>query len=583
MRVKEGITPARVREVKYCDLIQAIQKAQTAHEMLEMASLLCTDGFLDGMIDLSGWSLVLDRFDAILEAGLLLWGEHIVLGRPDEWDVELAEGDVARQATLTSAGLTEGADMEEVVKTIKAVLRCSSCLLHQAWNRKDIYHSADFLSVYMGAYDDDLSALVLSTMLALGEDSKRHKFVMEARQTTQLQKHAHLCYPLFDACEGAALSSRESAATMMDLKADKARFVQPSFVFDIGHIAEVVKNTRSPGMGDGLEDVLGGRQRQIHLHKVIIEDYLARDSSTGEFVKSNREVLDGSGVDKKYLLPLLWRLRMQRAVSTQTGRYQLLRTKLQCTVILLQCLGSMTALSSFFNDKGDILRDLVHLLQTGPGSVTYDPCVPFDLHVLACQCLVCVIHSRENNPTSVLGRFSWLQCDLGVNRGQYMGLLPCLWRNVTSFMTESRNETDDRQYMEWAQCVLHLTYIEITVSNALPASTDNGIIPLIVSVLRKPAAEPWAASPARNYAEGLLVNILERSLEHTLASTIFRDLGGMEVIVDKLLHELRGLCTYSGSDIRGVVTSSSASSSSSSSSSSSLFSLSPPLSPVPPS
>lgn len=48
--------------------------------------------------------------------------------------------------------------------------------------------------------------------------------------------------------------------------------------------------------------------------------------------------------------------------------------------------------------------------------------VPLDIRILALHCLVAIVGSQDTSSVSVLGRFSWLQHELGVNRGQYMGI-----------------------------------------------------------------------------------------------------------------------------------------------------------------
>jgi hypothetical protein len=129
----------------------------------------------------------------------------------------------------------------------------------------------------------------------------------------------------------------------------------------------------------------------------------------------------------------LWVLRMLRHLKTSDGRVQYIRQQLQAVLILLCCFPSNSTLANFFQDKTCILNDIVFLLKTGPGSAEYDTSVPLDVRLLAVHCLIAVVGSRDVSG-SVLGRFSWIQQELGVNRGQYMGLLPCLLRSAMSFL-----------------------------------------------------------------------------------------------------------------------------------------------------
>lgn len=149
-----------------------------------------------------------------------------------------------------------------------------------------------------------------------------------------------------------------------------------------------------------------------------------------------------------------------------------------------------------------------------------------------------------------MGRFSWLQHDLGVNRGQYMGLLPCLLRSAVSFMS-SLSQTDDsssltsehsnesivRDRLIWTESILTLTLALISVSNALTALTENGFITLLLSVIK---LTPFPARTSLQvYVEILVIQILDMSLTgHPLALTVFEDLSGIDALLERVIKEL---------------------------------------------
>jgi hypothetical protein len=133
---------------------------------------------------------------------------------------------------------------------------------------------------------------------------------------------------------------------------------------------------------------------------------------------------------------LIWQIRLLRFMLTLEGRKVFLEALYHAVHVLLCSHPDGTLLSQFFQDKPDILKDFLYLLRTGPGSVGYvKGMVPIYLRQLSCLCLNAIVGSRDSANVSVMGgRFSWLQQDLGVNRGQYMGLLPCILRSMTSFL-----------------------------------------------------------------------------------------------------------------------------------------------------
>jgi hypothetical protein len=144
-------------------------------------------------------------------------------------------------------------------------------------------------------------------------------------------------------------------------------------------------------------------------------------------------------LDPEHAFSFMWQVRVQRLLGSIDGRYAALRILYQSVVVLLSGYPNSEVLSEFFLDKADLIADFIYLLKTGPGAVDYDPRIPFDVRAMAVQNIIAVVVSRDASAVSVMGRFSWIQHDLGITRGQYMGLLPCLLRASVSFL-RSRDE-----------------------------------------------------------------------------------------------------------------------------------------------
>lgn len=179
-----------------------------------------------------------------------------------------------------------------------------------------------------------------------------------------------------------------------------------------------------------------------------------------------------------------------------------------------------------------------------------------------------------------------------------MGLLPCVLRSVLSFLqledrdadtdttanasgtttsefcgsdlashmevdttvTQQGGKAELQQYMEsllWTESVLGLTMALISVTTALPALTDNGVISSIASVLsNKPRSQMYYAtrfggsdvskndlkrvSVARVHIDSLVVQILDTAItNHSGAFVAFKDQGGAEAALVRLLDELQ--------------------------------------------
>ena len=143
-----------------------------------------------------------------------------------------------------------------------------------------------------------------------------------------------------------------------------------------------------------------------------------------------------------------------------------------------------------------------------------------------------------------------------------MGLLPCILRSSISFVTSSNSalpaaDTSTKtvaasnQYIRdrliWTEYVLVLTMALISVSNALPALVENGFIALLLSVIR---TEPTTTrSTLHVYVHGLAIQLLEMSLSgHQLALTVFKDMCGVDALLERLMSELILLGTISDSE-----------------------------------
>ena len=178
-----------------------------------------------------------------------------------------------------------------------------------------------------------------------------------------------------------------------------------------------------------------------------------------------------------------------------------------------------------------------------------------------------------------------------------MGLLPCLLRSVTSSLLlvdnldasnpeeetrrkgilpssnnselDMKNETmgvdafseldEFKEYIEsllWTESILGLTMALISVTTALPALTDNGVISSIAAVLsHKPVkpnkyltnqlintVEKDRAIIIRLHIDSLVVQILDTAITNHSGSFIaFKDQGGAEAALTRLLDELEML------------------------------------------
>lgn len=419
----------------------------------------------------------------------------------------------------------------------------------------------------------------MSVLAALAGHPSYHKFVeLNPRHTTILNKNPNLCTPLFDVVESAMIAPAEqmmSEGFVMTAEIE-------TLSFDLGRR----RKGTTPGEGDDADDFA------MQCCSKIRVAHLSKDK------RSLSEIMaqEGGQASLQDKFSLMWHIRMRRLMTTLEGRVQVLKMQYQAILILFLCQSDVSLLHNFFQDKTELLKDFTNLVRTGPGTPGYESsATPLEVRILAIECLAAIVGSRDSSSPSVLGRFSWLQYDLGTTRGQYMGLLPCALRcaltglceleplmppmlpssslplggdgeEKSSDRTEAspRGQDSDRvltlegqgsmevatakestegadveAHTIWAENILLLTLSVVNMtSGALAVLTDNGFVQSMLNVV---ALKPCLVdrSPARIGIDSLIVQTLETAIgNHSPTLVIFKEHNGPETILERMEHEL---------------------------------------------
>lgn len=243
---------------------------------------------------------------------------------------------------------------------------------------------------------------------------------------------------------------------------------------------------------------------------------------------------------------LFWAIRLKLKLFTPSGRLEILNILYKAAAVLLNCHPDRNVLFKFFHDKLELIKDFVWLLSTGPGTAelvsAHD--LLLDLRKHACICLSATLESRDHTATPICANFPWLLHDLGVNRGQYMGLMPRLIRASSSFMASFGSKIDgkdclfiDEERIAWIEQIFMLLSVLVNVTAALPSLTDNGLIPAILSLIKVDYDTSTLADSS--FVNVLALEILETAFgHHSTTLTIFRESGGLDIIVNRLHLEV---------------------------------------------
>lgn len=267
------------------------------------------------------------------------------------------------------------------------------------------------LLAFTAAFDDELAALALEAVASLAVPPLAHRNMSDERHhQTRMHKEERLSEPIFDILRASCTVKHLPLKQLLTDFVDASSF--SGFEFSCG------------------KQLLGRQTTDALALSFRVDDV---DALPQELPDALRVLVEQRAVPANKHLELMWTLRMARAMTSYDGRVGFVRQHQQAVVILLSTFPNTSVLASFFNDRVDIFADAIHLLQTGPGSADYDPSMPLEFRLLAVQALVALVATRDLSG-SVMGRLAWIQHELGVQRGQYMGLLPCMLRASVSFL-----------------------------------------------------------------------------------------------------------------------------------------------------
>lgn len=383
----------------------------------------------------------------------------------------------------------------------------------------------------LGAYNDEivLGALNCLRELAIPAPSHRCEHYLD-RHITSLNKNPAYFAPIFE-------------------------IIENSYLYSVKHLS---KGDILPYKEQKDEIRLDSSSR-LFMHKIEPDSSTEKRAVDTVFELSNfsnderplKQILwtDASGLTYEQKFSLIWQMRSKRNLNFVNGRNQILNCLYQATSILLSCHPDSNLLMKFFMNKCEFVKDFIFLISTGPGSVNYTyENDDFELRALACYCLSAFLETKDSMGPSVFTQYPWLLNDLGVNRGQYMGLLPRLLHSSAASIVEikSRLQEDpgyvitkeETRRVYWMECILILFAVVVNANLALPALVDNGLVSSIISLVKidpVPCSEDCVL-----FMEALSMEVLESALSQSNPSLqIFREILGLNIIVDRLSWQLK--------------------------------------------
>jgi len=419
---------------------------------------------------------------------------------------------------------------------------------------KGIYESMESLIALLGAYDDTIASLALEALCSLATPPIFHRCHMDwVNHRTCFHKQAKYSTPIFAIIESAHNSCKRSSdfyswESITDVMkpdfsfSDDANIVSidSQFTDDVNitnsnRVTSIFTNTEVFHVSESVHDIINITTNSSSLFDIL--------NNTDTRITSMKK-------DSRFLL--MWRIRMQRWKLVHETKANYFTVYYEAILILLCCYDDAFQLATFFQDKLDVLQDFLSLLRMGPGSDEYNEnIVPIRIRLLACHCLQASMGSEDSLDAAIFGRFQALQHSLGLNRGQYMGLLPCLLRSSTAYLLQlstpsplgmqissiDLNTKSHEDRLLWIESIFLMTMAVLQNAETNQYISENGLLSSLLAILK---ASP---SPNRSNLMAFLDSAVITTAETTIAlgtntCTAFLRQGGLSVVLDRLEQEI---------------------------------------------
>lgn len=359
------------------------------------------------------------------------------------------------------------------------------------------------------------------------------------------------------------------------------------------------------------------------------DDFLKKSNNSD----NNNNSSDSSGdfsITPEKQFTLLSTIRLSKAFyQNSDARVSAIKLRLRALITILYTLSSVESITAYFVAQPEICGEIVDLVRptvsSGGAATSSDggvsatstsesessnpilaladsPQVPYDLRALAIEALTALVARRDSPAGSfnIAGRQANVLAELGVGKGQYLGLLPTLIRfslaALNSFLlqedakgtkgqddgTNIDNNGDgsdtglelglaflratkppplprkirQERALEFIDAVLTLTSTVISVPSGTSALTDCGIIPALVSTValdsqmtKNSNNSSFVEGSEESYSDSLLKFITAQSIQilegaivtHTNALSAFHELKGVDVLVQRLSSEVENI------------------------------------------
>jgi len=470
------------------------------------------------------------------------------------------------------SALDETLEAKADLEVLMAVLRFTALLLRNAIN-KQVYTSGEHISKLLGARDDALSHLALEVtyLLALPPPFHCQNRLEIQMPPGPLHGDKNISRKLFHFTQG--WGTKSQGLGVIACLSVEGQSALPKCGGDL-HFEYLSQEASS------LSAAAGSGNSHTTVRTIHVDD-LAHDPRPAWLILLDL-LAAHPDLPPSHHLSLLARIRVVKAFVSRDTRVHAVVVRLQALAALLYCNANTdtSRLFSLFQSQPELIHELVEVVGMYPNLLggLEDHLRGMEVALLALDTLTALVSSRLSTRSSTSQNLNIFQ-ELGVQRGQYTGLVPSLFRyaeisltteaagpilpfgavstntassasgsssmdlelgiafvqaassrsgartNLPSAAEDEAARRRDRE-LYWLEGVMNLVCAVVMSQQGAVALTECGLVPALLNVLRAPMgsteppptstrAYPWGYQARRTYVIAYASYILETVIMST--------------------------------------------------------------------
>ena len=507
---------------------------------------------------------------------------------------------------------------DAVSRNLKTVLEFQAGLLRNATS-KSLYASVEKMADLLACADDELADAALSVLMSLAVPPDLYKQQSPDSSTvngsTALHSSKTQCHARLTACAVGWGTRAQGLGLEAVVSADDASDPPEAGFLDFGYYEtgaeemsrifmehmEMFRDKDEMSVEEGTSDESSASKKRRRVMET---------KSTAELFFTALQKAGGrSKIPQDRLFSLLADVRLARSFHSRALRVRAVERRLKALITITHSHPSQEVMTGYFQAQPELCVEIVDLLRptissahvsanaANPGimqqhdaiaGLAQGTSIPLRIQVLAVELLTALVCRRDGSTTALSGssRLSGVFVELGLGKGQYMGVLPTLVRySLAALTAEPPAETtapiieDEDPMVEIGLEFVHatmaplsprpelvlkalefiervLTLTSTIVSNATGASalTEGGLIPSVLNLIAIPSEsmvqrllgshdcsvlDRGQILAKVRFVTAQVLQILEASVvTHSNSLTAFHDLQGVESLVSKLASEM---------------------------------------------